>query len=313
MDARVVEGLENLPAEARGCVLTIGNFDGVHVGHQRILQTARALADSAGSKVCAFTFEPAPVRLLAPQQAEEGLMPKDVRYRLLGECGVDLIAVINTTRQFLALSAEQFVREVICGCFEASRVVEGPDFRFGRGRAGSVQTLRQMAGECGFEVTQVGPASIALPGRGELRISSSLIRGLLRGGDVEAAGRCLGRPYTLYGRIISGERRGRLLEFPTANVDAGDMVCPGDGVYAATARIGGDACPSAVSIGAKLTFGPAARAIEVHLIGAGGDFYGRSIEVTFLARLREQEKFPDADSLREQIAKDIQRVREICG
>lgn len=311
MNARVLRGLEGLPPDAHGRVLTIGIFDGVHLGHQRILQTARALADRAGGQVCVGTFDPSPAELLAPDRPAESILTSEVKYRLLGECGADFIVVIETTGELLATPAEGFVRDVILGRLRGTHVVEGPDFRFGRGRAGSVETLRRMAAKSGFEFTEVAAAKVELPGKGAVRVSSSLIRDLVRSGEVEAAGGCLTRPFTLYGRVVTGQRRGRLLQFPTANVDPDKTVVPGDGVYAARVEIGPTRYPSAVSIGVKPTFGPARRSIEVHLIDADGDFYGRRIAVAFLARLRDQAKFSDADSLRVEIAKDIQRVREI--
>jgi len=312
VSVEVIQGLDALPAAARECVLTVGNFDGVHVGHQRILRAARALADEARSRVCVVTFDPPPASVRRPGQPSELILPVDLKHSYLRERGADLIVVIEPTGDFLAGNAEDFVRDVIVERFGARHVVEGPGFRFGRGRAGSVETLRQMAGEAGFEVTEVSPVTVELPGRGEVRVSSSAIRGMIRGGDLDGAARCLTRPFTLYGRVVGGERRGRALEFPTANVDPGRLIVPGDGVYAAWAEIGGGRHPAAVSIGTKPTFGPAPRAIEVNLIDAGGDFYDQPIAVTFVARLRDQQKFPGADSLRAQIAKDIERVRELC-
>ena len=312
MSCEVVKGVDALPAGARGSVLTIGNFDGVHLGHRRILRAARELADGAGLSVCVLTFDPPPAAVLVPDQPLELILPTEVKGRLLCDGGADVIVVVEPTPELLAGGPEEFVRDVIIDRFGAAHLVEGPGFRFGRGRAGSVDTLARMAGGAGFEVTEVPPATIEVPGEGAVRVSSSLIRRLIRRGDVEAAGRCLTRPFTLHGRVVGGERRGRVLEFPTANVDPGRLITPSDGVYAGSAEIDAVTYAAAVSIGTKPTFGQTARTIEVNLIDADGDFYGRAIAVTFLARLRDQQKFPDADSLRVQIAKDIQRVRELC-
>ncbi len=312
MTDRVIHGLEEVGAELRGCVLTIGNFDGVHLGHRRILSAGRRQADAAGAALVVLTFEPPPVAVVAPDRAPQRILPLDVKARLLAEGGADRVVVAEATAGLLALTPQGFVREVLLERFAPRAIVEGPNFRFGKGRAGSVETLRELAAEGRFEVVEVEPVRIDLPARPNVRVSSSLIRELVLAGDVVSAGRCLGRAYVLRGRVVSGEHRGRLLEFPTANVEAEGVVAPGDGVYAARAAVAGRSQAAAVSIGTKPTFGPAPRAIEVHLVDGGGDFYGRRIEVAFLERLRDQRRFPDAESLRAQIAKDVQRVRELC-
>ncbi len=312
MTCEVIEGLERLAGATAGAVVTIGNFDGVHLGHQHILHAGRRLADRAGVRLCAVTFDPPPAALLAAEGAAERIMPEAVKHRYLGECGADMVVVVETTIEFLSMEPEQFLREVIAQQINPSWVVEGHNFFFGRKRAGNVNLLRQMAGELGFDVEVVTPAEVQLPGRGPVRVSSSLIRELIRAGEVAQAATCLSRPFTLFGRVIGGERRGRALEYPTANVDPDAMICPGDGVYAGRAQVGGLDSPAAVSIGTKPTFGVSARVIEANLMGAEGDFYGQPIAVTFLERLRDQWQFPDAESLKAQIAKDVQRVKEIC-
>jgi riboflavin kinase/FMN adenylyltransferase len=270
------------------------------------------LGDELGCGVCVLTFDPPAAAVLERDQPPGRILPAAVKHRLLGECGADAVVVARTTPALLDTAPEEFIRQVVVGRFAARGVVEGPDFSFGRGRAGSIRTLRQFATEGGFQVVEVPRATVDLPGRGRVGVSSSLIRRLLRAGDVEAAGRCLTRPFALYGHVVAGERRGRVLAFPTANVEPDRMIVPGDGVYAARSRVAGAEYPAAVSIGDRPTFGPGRRAVEVHLIGTHADLYGQAIEVAFLARLRDQEKFPDAASLSRQIAQDVERVREIC-
>ena len=233
MNCEIIQGLENIPDSLRGCVLTVGNFDGVHLGHQRILTVAGSLAAAEAAKFCVLTFDPPPAVVLAPDKAPDYIMPADKKHRLLAEHGAEVIVVVKPTRQFLAGFAEQFVRDVLVGRFAPKHIVEGPNFFFGHDRSGTVETLREMAGECGFDVTVVEPLEMDFPGRGMVRISSSLVRDLIRAGAVEAAARCLGRPFTLHGRVMGGERRGRLLKFPTANVDPDGLIRPCDGVYAA--------------------------------------------------------------------------------
>ena len=311
MSLNVIEGLDRLGGQTAGGVLTVGNFDGVHLGHQKLLAAARELADQTASKLCVLTFDPAPAVLVDEDRGDERIVPVEQKHRLLGECGADMVVVVKTTREFLAMPPEQFVREVIAGKLCPRHVVEGHNFFFGRGRAGNLELLERMAPALGFEVTEVEPVMLDLPARGHVRVSSSLIRELIHLGEVGLAGECLSRPFTLCGRVVRGDQRGRALEHPTANVDPDGMIVPGDGVYAGRAVVEGVEWPAAVSIGAKPTFESSPRVIEAYLVGAEGDFYGLPIAVTFLARLRDQQKFTDVESLKAQMAKDVQRVREI--
>jgi len=312
MCIEVIEGLERLPPRLRRCVLTVGNFEGVHLGHQAILGKARALADAEAAVLVAMTFDKPTRLVLSPRGDAEPILPREVKHRLLGEAGADVVVVAPASPAFLGTPAEAFVREVVVGRFAARCVVEGADFRFGRGRSGGIETLRELSGEGGYDVIEVAPVTAELPGRGRVRISSSLIRSLLGAGKVAEAAVCLGRPFVLYGRVVGGEGRGRQLQFPTANVAPAAAIVPGDGIYAAWAELGGRRYKAAVSIGNRPTFGPTARCIEANLIDTAGDFYGQSIALAFVARLRDQVKFPDADALRAQIAKDVERVRELC-
>ena len=306
-----VKSWRELPPLPPGGVLTIGNFDGVHRGHQEMLRQARTLADRDGRRLLAMTFEPSAAALLRPDKAPELILPSERKFQLLSEYGADDVLVVRTSREFLDLPPEAFVREWLVGRIAPAHIVEGPGFFFGHNRAGTIATLQEMAPACGFAATQVEQAELDIPGRGNVRVSSSLIRELIRAGDVAAAATCLTRPYVLYGDVVDGEKRGRDLGFPTANVDPGAMVVPGDGVYAASVRIGGSEYASAVSIGIKPTFGGTQRCIEAHLLDAQGDFYRLPIEITFLQRLRGQQSFADVADLLAQIAEDIQRVRQI--
>ncbi|MCD4699796.1 MAG: riboflavin biosynthesis protein RibF [Phycisphaerae bacterium] len=313
MSCEIIQGLENVPDSLRRGVLTVGNFDGVHLGHQRILTVAASLSASEDAKFCVLTFDPPPAVVLVPDKAPDYILPADVKYRLLAAGGPGAIVVVRTTPEFLAGTDEQFIRNVLVKYFDPKHLVEGPNFFFGRDRRGNVETLREMSGQFGFDVTVVEPLGIHLPGRCEVRISSSLVRDLIRSGDVADAALCLGRHFTLCGTVVTGCGHGRLLEFPTANVDPNGLICPGEGVYAAWTEIQSRRYPSAVSIGTKPTFEtPSSKTIEVHLLDAAGDFYGRDISVTFLARLRDQQAFSDTEALKAQIAKDVQRVRQMC-
>jgi len=310
-DTRCIQGLERVPASAGGYVLTIGNFDGVHLGHRLILQRARALADAEGAPLAAMTFEPPPDLVLRPQDAPQRITPLGPKCALLRKAGADWVLVARADRAFLAKSPADFIDEIICRRLSARHVVEGDNFFFGHDRSGNIDTLRLAGSKKGFLVHVVEPVAMELP-EGPQRVSSSLVRRLVAAGRMEDAARCLGRPFALYGDVVSGQGHGRLLDFPTANIQPDQQVVPADGVYAGKAWIGEAAFKAAISVGNKPTLGPAAgTCVEAFLIDARGDYYGREMSLSFHARLRGQERFQDAPSLRAQIAKDVQRVREI--
>jgi len=312
-DAKLTFGMDSLPGSAQGCVLSVGNFDGVHLGHQRICATARSLADADGAGVVAITFDPLPDAVFHPDHAHQRITPVAHEARLLGEAGADHVVCLPTDKALLGMSPRQFIDEIIVARFAPRRIVEGRDFAFGAGRAGTVDLLRQAGDGAGFEVHVVDEVMMELP-EGPDRISSTLIRMLLRGGRIEDANRCLGREFALYDRIVPGQGHGRILAFPTANIHPAEQIVPADGVYAGRAKIGDERFAAAVSVGRKPTFGPAEQTyVEAFLIDGEGDFYGQAMELSFVARLRDQVKFETSEALQAQIAGDVQRVREICG
>ncbi|MCD6304451.1 MAG: bifunctional riboflavin kinase/FAD synthetase [Planctomycetes bacterium] len=314
VDDRVITALAAVPPAARGCVLAIGNFDGVHVGHRRIIERACELARAAGSPVVAMTFEPPPDRVLRPAEAPLRVVPPDVRSRLLLAAGCDWVVVLRADRRLLSLSPRQFIRRVIIEHLSPRHIVEGPNFTFGRGRGGTVETLRRSGAEAGFAVDVVEPLRMSIGGE-QVVVSSTLIRRLVADGRVADAARCLGRDYTLYGRIVRGRGVGRLLEYPTANLAAGRQVCPADGVYAGRAEIEGENFAAAISIGARPTFGDEGGrwTIEAFLLDASGDFYGRRMALSFTRRLRPQRRYETVDALKAQLDADVRSVRRICG
>ncbi len=297
-----------MAGQACGGVLVIGNFDGVHLGHQRLLREAGELARPSRLPVVALTFEPPPDRVTHPQDRPERITPADEKCRLLLDGGADYVVVLTADRELLSKTPEQFIDEVLRDRLGPRFIVEGEDFRFGRHRAGDVHTLRR----AGFEVRIAQPVVLELDNAPK-RVSSTLVRDLLRSGAVEQAARCLGRPFVLYGTVVGGHGRGRLLEFPTANVGGGEQICPADGVYAGRAAVAGIDCPAAISIGVKPTFGPSERTVEAFLLDAEGDFYHKPAALSFLRYLRPQETFETAAALKDQIAKDVQRVRELTS
>jgi len=308
----VIDGLDALPEALRGGVATIGNFDGVHLGHRKILQTARSLADATAGHVVALTFEPPPDLVVRPADRPQRLTPPEAKCALLRQAGADWVVLAAADRDLLSMTAEAFIEEVLLRRLAVRHVVEGRDFFFGRGRAGTVETLRRAGERLGFACRLVEPVVMDLP-EGPQRVSSTLIRGLLAGGRVEDARRCLGRDYTMYGPVVAGRGHGRKIGFPTANVDPGQQAVPADGVYAGWAEFEGARTPAAISVGDRPTLGGGGRAVEAHLLGVAGELYGRRMTLGFVARLREQKKFDGDEPLRRQIEKDLDRVRQICG
>ena len=313
MAATIVHGLNELTERPDGCVVTIGNFDGVHRGHQWILATARGLADTAAAPVVAVTFQPPPVRVLAPDRAPKALMQMSQRCEALALGGTDTVLLLHTTGDLLDMTPEAFIREVIIARLGPRHIVEGPSFFFGHNRAGNVNTLAEFGPEMGFDVHVVDPVAVDLTDGADVMVSSSLIRTLLSEGRVADAAVCLGRPYTMLGEVVRGRGLGRQLDYHTANVDCGEQLLPADGVYSGWAAVDDQTWPAAISVGTRPTFGDLDRALEAHVLGNPGELYGREMAVRFSARLRDQETFESPDQLRRQISEDIQRVREQLG
>ena len=290
-------------------MLTIGNFDGVHLGHQRIIQTARSVADAEGLPVVAMTFEPPPDAALRPEHLPRRITPPEARTRLLLEAGCDYVVIVPVDRELLTTTAENFIQQIVVKRFAPKHIVEGANFFFGRQRSGTVETLSEAAPAGGFEMHLVEPVTVELP-QGRSRIASTLIRSLIEAGHVADAARCLGRQFALFGRVVPGSGLGRQLGFPTINLELSEQACPADGVYAGKALLPAGQYPAAVSIGANPTLAVERRTVEAFLIDAQGDFYDQQAALHFLQRIRDQKRFDDIESLKDQIAKDVQRVRE---
>lgn len=297
------------PLECRS-VLTVGNFDGVHVGHQEILRKARGLADSHGLPVIALTFDPHPLAIVAPSKAPEQLMSVSQRVRLLGEAGADHVVVAESTPKLLGLEAAEFVTEILWAKFRPLHMVEGTTFGFGKGRKGTPNSLREWLRPLGSGLHVVEPVAVVDAQGVRLTVSSSMVRKFVREGDVERAARCLGRPYTVESAVIHGAGRGRKLGIPTANFQTPPgMVEPGEGVYAGMTDLGDARYASAISVGRAETFGAGSLRLESHLLDFQGDLYGRTIRVEFQHRIRGQMKFASPEELIAQIRKDVAEAR----
>lgn len=300
-------------------VLTIGNFDGVHLGHQALVERARAIADdgSGTGRVVAIAFHPHPVTVLAPRRATPPLSTLTQRAASLHQAGVDEVVRLEPTPGLLNLTPRQFVDRLVTD-FRPSAIVEGKDFRFGHRRAGDVETLRELGKERGFEVHVIEPVTVALTDQTVVTASSTITRWLLGNGRVRDAACVLGRSYELAGTVVRGDRRGRDLGFPTANLRINSLA-PGDGVYAAHAMLpGGRVYPAAVHVGPAATFDKAERSVEAHVIGwpgpkeEGGPEYGWGLSLVMVAWLRGQVRFDSPSDLVDQMRRDVARAREIA-
>ncbi|HLN75639.1 MAG TPA: bifunctional riboflavin kinase/FAD synthetase [Nocardioidaceae bacterium] len=312
---RVWRSLDAVPDDLGRPVVTIGNFDGVHLGHQHVLRRAREVAGELGIKdVVAVTFDPHPIAVLRPEHAPPTLTTVETRVRLLDQAGADDVLVIPFTRELADWSPDRFIEEIIVGTLHAKAVVVGANFRFGSRAAGDVATLRE-SGERHDFVT----VGIALDG-GPQVWSSTYVRNCLAGGDVEGAAEALGRPFTVRGEVVPGDRRGRDLGYPTANVPTSGMVAaPADGVYAGWLRRLDDGdqepLPAAISVGTNPTFeGDRERRVESYVLDRDDlELYGLPVEVSFVARLRGMKRFDSVDQLVETMADDVRRARQVLG
>jgi len=318
---RTVSELGQLPA---GCVLSIGNFDGVHIGHQQNLKVARDIALLEGVALAAMTFEPHPVAILHPEKAPGVLTPLPLKINLLQNCGVDYLIILKDTASLLRLSPADFVDKFLLKDVRPTALVEGDDFHFGVERAGNIDTLKQMAEPDGFDVVLVPPKLVKLPTGQSVRVSSTTIRYMLQSGHVADAAVLLGRPYRLVGQIIPGRGKGKQLGFPTLNMQMPSQIIPQDGVYAGCVLLGPteddvcrqDECLHAVfSIGQAITFGDQhAMLIEAHLLNAKpDDTAGRWMAMDFVDRIRPQHRFESPKDLAAQIANDCESAKQILA
>ncbi len=305
---KIFEGLEGLRQLQSGGVLSIGNFDGMHRGHQRILEVARGLAGDGGPRLAVVTFEPHPMTLLRPEHAPPRLTPPEMKRALLEESGAEDLVVVSPTREVLDLTAERFW-EILRDEVRPAHLVEGRSFSFGKGRGGTIERLQEWSAGTRVQTHVVEPVSVALLDLHVVPVSSSLIRWLLACGRARDAAICLARAYALQGEVIKGHQRGRGLGMPTANLKCDEQLIPADGVYAGRCEIDGQHYAAAVSIGSLPTFGDSARQVEAHLLDFDDDLYGRRIRVELTDWLREQMKFVSAEALKAYLQSDLGEVR----
>jgi riboflavin kinase/FMN adenylyltransferase len=304
----LIRGLHNLRAAHRDCVATIGNFDGVHLGHQAVLEALTARARAAGLPSLVIIFEPQPMEFFCPDQAPARLTRLREKLEAIGNFGIDRVLLIRFDARFARVDAQEFVRRILVGKLAIRHLYVGDDFRFGKDRVGDFDLLRAMGEEAGFGVESLDTVAEA----GD-RVSSTRIREALQQGDLAHAERCLGRRYRICGHVAHGNKRGRTIGFPTMNVGLLRRSTPLRGVFAVQVLgLADRPLPGVANIGNRPTLAGDDRfLLEVHLFDFAGEVYGRHVEVDFVEYIREERRFESFEALREQIGRDAERAREI--
>ncbi|WP_294277926.1 bifunctional riboflavin kinase/FAD synthetase [uncultured Sphingomonas sp.] len=304
-----VDGAGAIPAHLAGGIVALGNFDGFHLGHQAVVGAAVARARAEGRPALVATFDPHPIRYFKPDAAPFRLTTLDQRERLFAAAGVDAMIVFGFDAELAALSAEAFVEQRLLAALKVGGVVTGEDFTFGRARSGDVNALRAWGRARGFSTDAVAP--VRLDGE---TISSSRIRAALIAGDAETAARLLTRPYAIQGVVQHGDKLGRTIGYPTANLDMGEYLRPAYGIYAVRGRLDdGRVLDGAANLGIRPSFDPPKELLEPHFFDFAGDLYGRTVSVELIDYLRPEAKFDTLDALVTQMDADCARAREILA
>lgn len=307
--SRLFRDVEGGPRCPHGSVVCIGAFDGLHLGHQALVRHTLSRARAMGTEAVVLSFEPLPREFFAPAAPPPRLMLPRTKAERLFAMGIDQLGLLRFDRRFSSLSAEDFVHRVLVQRLAAREVWVGPEFRFGKGRAGDIALLRSMGEALGFAAGEIEPVQV----EGE-RVSATRIREALRAGDFATAARFLGRPYAIGGHVVPGRQLGRTLGFPTANLRFGGKTPALSGIYATWVHGVGDAPRASVSsLGTRPTVDGVEPLLEAHLFDFDGDLYGRRIEVEFVAKLRDELKFSDLPALTAQMHRDAAQAREILS
>ncbi len=303
---RIVRGIKNFSEKLPNPILTLGNFDGVHLGHQAIFKKVVERARESRGTSMAFTFEPHPLKVLAPERSPQLLNTFHGKMRLFEAAGIELVICANFTRAFADQHPEDFARDVLHKQLNVKEVYVGYDYAFGKGREGSIESLKRMGAVHGFTVGVIDPVQV-----GGVVVSSSAVRDHISNGRVDEAARFLGRNYSIEGEVVHGSHRGQTLGFPTANLKTANELVPAFGVYAVLARLEGHQLRKGVaSVGIRPTFDSGPVSVEVYLFDFHDDLYGKEMEIEFVKRLRGEEKFSNVDSLVRQIRLDVEHAQE---
>ena len=306
---QLIRGIHNIQARHHGCVLTIGNFDGVHRGHQAVLEQLQQEGQRLGLPVMVMIFEPQPLEIFATDQAPARLTRLRDKAKYLAQAGVDYLLCVKFDPRFAANTAQAFIAELLVEKLGVKLLIVGDDFRFGAGRQGDFTLLQQAGKEYGFEVVSTSTFR-----EGGQRISSTAIRHALDDGALPLAENLLGHPYSISGRVVHGDELGRTIGFPTANLPLKRLVAPVKGVYAVEVYgLGPDPLPGVANIGTRPTLDGVCQQLEVHLLDVTMDLYGRHIDVVLRMKMRNEQRFASLDALKQQIADDVVTARKFFG
>jgi riboflavin kinase/FMN adenylyltransferase len=303
----LVLGIDKIKKRHRAGILALGTFDGVHLGHQKVIKSLKRRAKDLGKKSIVLTFDMHPLKTIDPVKCPPLLTPKEEKINLIQNLGVDILILANFNRRFSSLSPEKFIKDILIDRLDIEEVFAGKDFAFGRGATGDITFLKKKSKEYGFRVKVIAPVKM-----GKIAISSTKIRELIKEGRVKRAAFLLGRPYILYGRVVHGESRGRELGYPTANIRPHYEVIPSDGVYVGQIGMKGKNWNGLLNIGTQPTFHKrGARTIEAYIFDFHQRIYGRDIKVSFLEKIRDEFAFKSLKALKTQVRKDITKARKI--
>lgn len=305
---QLVRGIHNIQPEDHGCVLTIGNFDGVHKGHQRVISALVAKAKALNCVAAVLVFEPQPQELFAPDKAPARLCRLRDKYALLAELGVQRLICVNFTRKFASQSAEKFIANLLVEKLGIKHLIVGDDFHFGKNRRGDFTMLTEAGRHFGFEVTDTASCKMA-----NCRISSTAIREALEHDNLTVVENMLGRPYSIIGKVFHGDKRGRQLGFPTANVLLKRQKSPLNGVFAVKVKTINGTFNGVANIGARPTINGARQQLEVHIFNFNNDIYGQCIEVVIKKKLRQVMKFDSLAALTAQIKLDSEQAKQVLN
>ena len=305
---KIIRDIDNIPEDLTGGIITIGNFDGIHLGHREVFRKIVKEAGARKKKSVVITFDPHPQKILHPEKRPFFLLASlDEKLDLIRSCGVDAVILITFSMEFAGITAEEFVEDILWGKLRLSKLFVGYDYVFGKGKGGNAKSLKAYGKELGFQVEEIGVVKT-----GGMISSSTNIRLSILDGDVRLASEMLGKPYDVCGTVVKGYRRGTDMGYPTANIQS-EKVIPATGVYAIIAELEGIRHRGVINIGNNPTFGNEEISAEVHLLDFEGDIYDKTITIFFIDRLRDEIKFKDPEALARQIKKDIERAREILS
>ncbi|MBI3754172.1 MAG: bifunctional riboflavin kinase/FAD synthetase [Deltaproteobacteria bacterium] len=302
---RIITDIKKLK-NIRSPVVTIGNFDGIHRGHRKVLDAVRKRAQQLNVPAVVYTFEPHPLKVVAPHKSPPLLTTLEEKIGLIKASGIDYLILARFTKEFASQHPKKFVEDVLVKQLKAKEVWVGHDYAFGKGRAGTIEHLKELGNKFGFKVSVIP----ACKKRG-LIVSSSKIREYVKDGKIKQAASLLARPYAVSGKVVKGRNVGKHLGFPTANISVHNELIPKDGIYAVRVFLGKKIYRGAANIGFAPTFHTSKRAVEVHIIGFNGNIYGKKMKMEFIERLRGEKTFKNAKDLAIQIKKDVEGIKKI--